>query len=64
MMFSFKDVAKWQSDIDRKMGEHDDKFLLIFEYLNQFEKTKIQELEQQNRPKIGFKQAGENMTRG
>ena len=55
MMLSFKDMVKWQSDIDRKMGEYDDKFLLIFEYLKQFEQTKIQELEKQNRPKIGFK---------
>ncbi len=55
MMLSFKDMVKWQSDIDRKMGEYDDKFLLIFEYLKQFEQTKIQELGKQNRPKIGFK---------
>jgi hypothetical protein len=60
MMFNFKDIVKWQSDIDRKMGDHDDKFLLIFEYLKQFEQTKIQESEQQTRPKIGFKQGGEN----
>jgi hypothetical protein len=55
MMFNFKDFIKWQSDIDRKMGEHDDKLLLIFEYLKQFEQSKIQELEKQNRPRIGFK---------
>jgi hypothetical protein len=59
MMFNFKDIVKWQSDIDRKMGEHDDKFLLIFEYLKQFEQNKIQEEEQQTRPKIGFKQVGD-----
>jgi hypothetical protein len=56
MMFSYKDIVKWQSDIEKKIGEHDDKILLIFEYLRQFEQSKIQELEQQNRPKIGFKQ--------
>jgi len=39
-----------------KLREHDDKILLIFEYLKQFEQSKIQELKQQNRPKIGFKQ--------
>jgi len=56
MMFNYKEVLKWQNDTDRKLGEHDDKLLLIFEYLKQFEETKIQESEQQNRPKIGFKQ--------
>jgi hypothetical protein len=56
MMFNYKEVLKWQNETDRKLGEHDGKLLLIFEYLKQFEQTKIQELEQQNRPKIGFKQ--------
>jgi len=56
MMFNYKEVLKWQNDTDRKLGEHDDKLLLIFEYLKQFEETKIQESEQKNRPKIGFKQ--------
>jgi hypothetical protein len=56
MMFNYKEVLKWQTDTDRKLGEHDDKLLLIFEYLKQFEETKIQESEQKNRPKIGFKQ--------
>lgn len=60
MMFNYKDIVKWQSDIDKKLGEHDDKILLIFEYLKQFEQSKIQELEQQNRPKIGFKPGSEN----
>jgi len=45
-----------EMDIEKKIGEHDDKILLIFEYLRQFEQSKIQELDQQNRPKIGFKQ--------
>jgi hypothetical protein len=29
--------------------------MLIFEYLKQLEKSKQEELEQRNRPKIGFK---------
>jgi hypothetical protein len=38
-----------------KLANHDDKIMLILEYIKQFEKTKQQELEQKNRPKIGFK---------
>ena len=64
MMFSYKDLIKWQSDIDKKLIEHDDKLLLIFEYLKQFEQNKIQESEQQNRPKIGFKLGKENKENG
>jgi hypothetical protein len=60
MMFNYKDIVKWQSDIDKKLGEHDSKLLLIFEYLKQFEQTKILESEQQNRPRIGFKRGSEN----
>ena len=29
--------------------------MLIFDYIKQFEKAKQQDLEQRNRPKIGFK---------
>lgn len=56
MMFNYKDIVEWKSDIEKKLGEHDDKILLIFEYLKQFEQSKIQELKQQKRSKIGFKQ--------
>jgi len=56
LMFNYEEMAKWQKEMDKKFGEHDSKLLLIFEYLKQFEESKIHELEQQNRPKIGFKQ--------
>ena len=55
LMFNFEEIAKWQSEMDNKFEDHDSKILLIFEYLKQFEESKIQELEQQKRPKIGFK---------
>lgn len=55
MMFNYKDIVKWQSDIEKKLGDHDDKILLIFEYLKQFEQNKIKDVEQKERPKIGFK---------
>lgn len=41
--------------IEKKDIEQDEKIILIFEYLKQFEKTKMEELEFKNRPKIGFK---------
>ena len=55
MMFNYKDIIKWQSEMEKRLGEHDDKIVLIFEYLKQFEETKIQVMEQKNRPRIGFK---------
>ncbi len=64
MMFNYTDIIKWQSDIDKKLGEHDSKLLLIFEYLKQFEQSKIQEMEQYNRTKIGFKQGKGNKEKG
>jgi hypothetical protein len=60
MMLLHKDLLLEMKKINNKLTDHDDKILMIFEYLKQFEQTKIQELEQQNRPKIGFKQAGKS----
>jgi len=34
--------------------EQDNKILLIFEYLRQLEKTKQEEIDYKNRPRIGF----------
>ena len=56
MMLLHKDLLVEMQKMNNKLTDHDDKILLIFEYLKQFEDSKIQELEQQNRPKIGFKQ--------
>ena len=56
MMLLHKDLMLEMQKINNKLTEHDDKILLIFEYLKQFEESNIQELEQQHRTKIGFKQ--------
>ena len=45
--------------LEKKDIEQDDKIMLIFEYLKQLEKTKQEELEFKNRPKIGFKKQKE-----
>jgi len=56
MMFLHKDLLLEMQKINSKLTDHGGKIVLIFEYLKQFEEVKIQELEQQNRPKIGLKQ--------
>jgi hypothetical protein len=55
LMFMHKDVAHQLEQVQNKLVEHDNKLMVIFEYLKQLEKSKQEELEQRNRPKIGFK---------
>ena len=55
MLGSHKEILRKLEDIERKYADHDDKILLIFEYIKQFEEVKKQHLEQGNRKKIGFK---------
>jgi len=45
-------------NIKQQLSEHNDKIMIVFEYLKQFEQIKQQELEQKNRPKIGYKPSG------
>jgi len=49
-----KELIQKLEEIERKNIEQDDKILLIFEYLKQLEQSKQDELEYQNRRKIGF----------
>jgi hypothetical protein len=55
LMFMHKDVVHQLEQVQNKLTEHDNQLMVIFEYLKQLEKAKQQELEQKNRPKIGFK---------
>jgi hypothetical protein len=55
MLYNYQELLHWQSEIEKKLGEHNNQILIIFEYLKQFEQTKQQELKQNNRPRIGFK---------
>jgi hypothetical protein len=41
--------------IKNQIADHDNKILLVFKYLKQFEKSKKQLSEQNLRPRIGFK---------
>jgi hypothetical protein len=55
MLQTHKEILEKLAEMERKYTDHDDKIMLIFEYLKQLEQTKQKELEQKNRPKIGFK---------
>lgn len=55
LLATHKEILQKLEQLERKDIEQDDKIMLIFEYLKQFEQSKQQELEQKNRPKIGFK---------
>jgi hypothetical protein len=46
--------------IEMKLDDHDDKILLISEYLRQLEKEKQQRDEQADRRRIGFQKDGQN----
>jgi len=59
MIMLNKDILKHLESIERKLSEHDNQIILIFEYLKQLEQAKQQELEQKNRPKIGFRKKTE-----
>ena len=50
-----QEILRKLEDLEKKGLEHDDKILLIFEYLKQLEKTKQNELDYKNRDPIGFK---------
>jgi len=54
LLSTHKEILKKLEQIEKKDIEQDEKIMLIFEYLKQFEKTKMEEHEFKNRHKIGF----------
>ncbi|HHD83079.1 MAG TPA: ORF6N domain-containing protein [Bacteroidetes bacterium] len=56
MLLTHKDIIDRLDQIEHTLSGHDEKITLIFEYLKQLEKDKQGELEQKNRPRIGYKQ--------
>ena len=54
LLTSHTEILQKLERIEKKDIEQDDKIMLIFEYLKQLEKTKQEELEYKNRPRIGF----------
>lgn len=55
MLATHKDLLIKFEKFERKLADHDDKIMLLLEYLKQFESAKQQEIEQKNRRKIGFR---------
>ena len=56
LLSTHKEILRKLEQLERKDMEQDEKLMLIFEYLKQLEKTKQEELDQKNRPGIGYKQ--------
>ena len=50
-----KDVFERLDGMENKLAEFDDKIMLLYEYIRQFEKLKQEELQAKQRPHIGFK---------
>jgi phage regulator Rha-like protein len=59
MILSNKELFLELEKIKIQLSYHDNKFMLIFEYLKQFEESKQQQFEQSNRRRIGFKPVDE-----
>lgn len=60
MLLTHKDVLVRLEQIEYTLSGHDEKIILIFEYLKQLEKTKQENLEYKNRESVGFKQRQNN----
>ena len=60
MLLSHKELFLELEKVRNQLSDHDNKFMLIFEYLKQFEESKQQELEYKNRKPIGYKRNEEN----
>jgi hypothetical protein len=59
LLLTHKDILLRLEQIEQTLSGHDNKILLIFEYLKQLEQTKQQELEFKERKLIGFKRSDE-----
>ena len=55
MALSHADILLKLEQLEKMGLKHDRQLELIFEYLKQFEKSRQEELDFKNRPRIGFK---------
>jgi len=56
MLMENKDIRQQLEKIQDELTDHDEKIILIFEYINSLEEEKQLVTDQHNRKKIGFKQ--------
>lgn len=54
MLLMQKDFMQEIEKIRKHLSEHDNQFLMIFEYLKQVEESRQQQIDQANRKRIGF----------
>jgi hypothetical protein len=59
LLMQHKDIVEKLSQIEHKLVDHDDKILLVFEYLKQLEQVKQEEKTYKERTQIGFRRNGE-----
>jgi len=59
MLVAHKDVVEKLMQIEQKFADHDEKIMLIFEYLKQLEQDKQANLKIKERRRIGFKRENE-----
>lgn len=55
MFLTHTNILQKLEEIERKYTDHDQKIILIFEYLRQFDLAKQQESDQRSRIRVGFK---------
>ena len=55
MLVSHKEILRKLEDLERKDIEQDEKIRVILEYIKQLEKTKLDDVEFKDRPRIGFR---------
>ena len=60
MLSTHKEILMKLEDLERKDLEHDEKIILIFEYLKSLEQAKQKNNDQKNPRPVGFKRKDEN----
>jgi len=55
MSQSYGELFQMLNEVETRVDNHDEKIARIFEYLKLFEDARRLEIEQRNRPRIGFK---------
>ena len=54
-----KEILHQLEKVQVKLAEHNEKIILVFEYIKQLEQEKRQITDQQNRKRIGYKRGKE-----